>query len=147
MLLGRHGGKFKACEMVVAMNMQCPHCVWGILTDASKSIMPSSWQALLCHLGYCHAPLGAQTAMQYLWLGSVALKCLQGESTIRCKCSYRQLKCKQVTRGHYSLYLLFSYLMHCVLLIKWSTINSTGVHWLIRWLFLKIQGMNFHASI
>jgi len=54
-------------------------------------MVPSRHQALLCHLDCCHAPLGAQTAAQYLWLANVAVKCPQGELTIQCKCTYRQL--------------------------------------------------------
>lgn len=117
-LLGKHGGWFEVPETVVARSMHCPHCMWGILTDACKSVVPSRWQALLCHLGYCHAPLGAQTATRNLWLGNGALKCLQGESTIQCKCSYRQLECCHIPRGHRYLYLWFSYLMCSILLMK-----------------------------
>lgn len=116
-LLGKHGGWFEVPETVVARSMHCPHCMWGILTDACKSVVPSRWQALLCHLGY-YAPLGAQTATPNLWLGNVALKCLQGESTIQCKCSYRQLECCHIPRGHCYLYLWFSYLTCSILLMK-----------------------------
>ena len=104
-LHGRHGGRLEVLEMVVTSSMHCLHCVCGVLTGAFNSMVPLRRQALLCHLGYCHAPLGAQTATQYLWLGNVALKCPQGESTIQCKCSYRQLECRHVPGGHRYLYL------------------------------------------
>lgn len=84
-LLGKRRGKFEVLEVAVARSTQCPRCVWVILTCAFKSVVPSRWQALVWHLGYCHALLGAQTATQYLWSGNVALKCPQVESTIQYK--------------------------------------------------------------